>query len=104
MQTHETVLMGCSRNSSSATNRRPSMLSAETGRLSGGMHDTRTNGTEIDRLRNKIQRAIIEDTGPTSVQLWAGALKMLVYGRAVLLGGVSSPCLLTTTSGSRRSC
>ncbi|EON69818.1 hypothetical protein W97_09081 [Coniosporium apollinis CBS 100218] len=63
------------------------MLSSETGRPSGGMHDTRTNGTEIDRLRNKIQRAIIEDTGPTSVQLWAGALKMLVYGRTVLLGG-----------------
>ncbi|KAJ9635248.1 hypothetical protein H2199_008736 [Coniosporium tulheliwenetii] len=74
------------RNSFSATNRRPSMLSLETGRPSNGMHDARTNGTEIDRLRNKIQRAIIEDTGPTSVQLWAGALKMLVYGRAILLG------------------
>lgn len=80
------------------------MLSLETGRPSNGMHDARTNGTEIDRLRNKIQRAIIEDTGPTSVQLWAGALKMLVYGRAILLGEVSSPCAAAVTSGSRGSC
>ena len=60
---------------------KPSTASASAGEH--GEHST--HGSEVHRIRHKIQGNVLQDAGISSNYLWSAAFKMLAIGRSILI-------------------